>query len=133
MKNQILTILLGALFSSTFVHAANEIKCSPEILHRGDKLTIKTSKAFQDFAVDLPYKFNRSTTQFLTETDPLTAIIDSKKFMQQKGIEIDVNTVTFNGKVPIFSKSGVYKFLVSTNLETDDGTPSYACKVKFIL
>lgn len=133
MKHQIFTLLTSALFFSNVVNAANEIKCSPSIVHPGDKLTIKTSRAFSDFAVDLPYKLNGVAMNFLTEADPKTAIIDSKKFMQQRGMEIDVNTATFAGKSPIFAKSGIYKFLVSTNLETDDGTPAYTCKVKFVL
>ena len=133
MKHQIFTLLTSALFFSNVVNAANEIKCSPSIVHPGEKLTIKTSRAFSDFAVDLPYKLNGHNSLFLSNGDPTTDLIDSKKFMQQKGIEIDVSTATFKQKSPLFLKSGVYKFTVSTNLETDDGTPAYTCKVNFVL
>lgn len=124
-------ILVGSIMFGLTAYAANEITCTPSTLGRGDKLKIVTSKAFGDLAVKLPYKFQGGDTQFLTEIDPKTAIIDSKKFMRQRGLEIDVDTANFNGPTKIFSKDGAYKFVVSTNLETDDGTPKYECKVKF--
>jgi hypothetical protein len=132
MKHRIFILFLSALLFSTFADAANEIKCTPLTVHPGEKLTIKTSKAFGDFAVDLPYKINGHNSLLLSNGDPTTDLIDSKKFMQQKGMEIDVSTETFKQKLPLFQRSGVYKFKVSTNLETDDGTPAYTCKVTFI-
>lgn len=131
MKHQILALLTSALLFNAAANAANEITCSPATVHPGEKLTIKTSRAFGDFAVNLPYKINGSTMAFLTEADPRTALIDSKIFMQQKGIVLDIDTATFNHNSPVFAKSGTYKFVVSTNLETDDGTPTYTCSVKF--
>lgn len=133
MKHLISVLSTAVLLFSTAVHAAGEIKCTPSIVRPGEKLTIKTSKAFGDIAVTLPYKLkNGGTVAFLTEIDPETALIDSKKFLQQRGMEIDVNTARFNQKSPLFSKSGNYKFTVSTNLETDDGTPKYSCNIRFI-
>ena len=133
MKYLLSVLLTSTLLFGTTVNAANEIKCSPSIVHPGEKLTIKTSKAFGDISVSLPYKLNNGgTVAFLTEIDPETALIDSKKFIQQRGMEIDVDTARFNKKSLLFAKSGNYKFTVSTNLETDDGTPQYSCKVQFI-
>lgn len=132
MRHQILALLTSALLFNAAANAANEITCSPATLHPGDKLVIKTSRPFGSFAVNLPYKINGNSMVFLTEEDPRTALIDSKKLMQQKGIVIDVDNTTFNQNSPVFAKSGTYKFLISTNLETDDGTPAYSCSVKFL-
>lgn len=132
MRHQTLAILASALLIGTSVNAANEISCTPSIVYPGEKLTIKTSRAFSDLAVSLPYKINNSTIAFLTEIDPKTAIIDSKKFMQEKGIQLNVDSATFNHQAPVFANSGIYKFIVSTNLETDDGTPKFSCSVQFV-
>lgn len=95
------------------------------------ELVIKTSKPFAQSAVMLPCKTNGVNFVGLSGFDPNTDPINGKSFKQQKGVEIDVDTLASDTKAPIFTKTGVYEFMVSDNLEIDAAfTQIYSCKVK---
>lgn len=95
----------------------------------GDKLVIKISKPFPDFAVITPTKIEGVNYFFLDETG--AGLVTSAQFTKSRGAVIDVDTAMVDGKNKLFGAPGVYQFKVSMNLETDDGTPNFSCKVKF--
>jgi hypothetical protein len=56
----------------------------------------------------------------------------SRDFMRQKGLALPgIHTTAMKSGENLFTKPGVYEFLASTNLETDDGTVRYACRVTY--
>ena len=107
-----------------------EIICAPDVVRPGDTLVIKTSRAFADFGVRVP-DTNVKFIMLVSEGYP-EGIMDSNKFTKQMGIEVNVSEVKVKPSKYVFKKDGVYGFVVSTNLETDDGTPSFECKVRYI-
>lgn len=108
---------------------SKEISCSPSEVQSGGKLVIKITKAFPDFAVITPKKVGGVNYFFLNETG--AGLVSSAQFVRNRGITIDVDTAMLDPKSKLFDAPGIYQFKVSTNLETDDGTPSFSCKVKF--
>lgn len=108
---------------------AKGITCTPAVLQPGDKLVIKIAGPFTDFSVVTPKKIDGVRDFFLNETG--VGLVNSAQFVKNRGTVIDVDTAMLDGKNKLFSAPGVYQFKASTNLETDDGTPQYNCKVKF--
>lgn len=109
---------------------AGQITCSPTSLAPGDKLTIKIEQALPDVAVITPKKLSGVNFFMLTEAGT-SGLIQSNQLASQRGMVIDVDTAKLDGKNRLFFTLGVYEFVVSKNLETDDGTPTYKCKVRF--
>ena len=107
-----------------------EISCTPDVVRPGDTLVIKTSQAFTDFGVRVPEK-NIKFIMLVSDGYP-EGLMDSDKFKKQMGIEVNVSEARVKPTARVFTKDGIYTFVVSTNLETDDGTPLYECKVRYI-
>lgn len=106
-----------------------EISCTPNVVRPGDTLVIKTNKAYPDFGVRVPDK-NVKFILLVAGGYP-EGLMDSDKFAKQSGIEINVSEAKVKPDTRVFTKEGVYGFVVSSNLETDDGTPSFECKVRY--
>ena len=104
-----------------------EISCSPAVLRPGETLIIKTSKPFRQAGVSQP----KNGYLYLVADDYPEGLMDYKVFQQLKTLEIR-SDAKVKPNSPVFTLPGVYTFAVSTNLETDDGTPKYECRVKFL-
>lgn len=107
-----------------------EISCSPAVVRPGDILAIKTNKSYPDFGVRVPDK-NVKFIMLVTAAYP-EGLMDSEKFGKQMGINVDVSEAKIKPNTRIFTKEGIYRFVVSRNLETDDGTPSFECSIRYI-
>ena len=114
--------------SSSF-SKGKEITCTPNVVRPGDTLIIKTNKAYPDFGVRVPDR-NVKFILLVSSGYP-EGLMDSDKFGKQLGININVTEVKIKPSTRVFTKEGVYGFVVSRNLETDDGTPSFECKVSY--
>lgn len=123
------TIFLTLLISTSTSALAKEIECTPSEVRPGDQLTIKMRQALPDIAVITPRKINGVNFFFLNEIG--SNLIQSNQLIRQRQLKIDVSNAKLDSTTPLFSTAGTYKFIVSKNLETDDGTPSYTCNVKF--
>lgn len=106
-----------------------EIQCSPSVVRPGDALTITTRQALPQLAVSVPDK-NIQSLFLVNDFDP-GALMHSRDFMRQKGAVLPVATAAMKSGGRVFTKPGVYEFAASTNLETDDGTPQYVCRVTY--
>ena len=104
-----------------------EILCSPAVLRPGETLTVKTSRPFLQALVRQP----KNESLFLVSDDYPEGLTDQRTFQQRKTLEIRSDAKVKPNK-PVFTSPGVYTFSVSMNLETDDGTPSFECKVRFL-
>lgn len=120
------TLTAGAQAQST---QAREILCSPSVVRPGDTLTITTRQALPELAVRVPDK-NIQSLFLVNDFDP-GALMHSRDFMRQKGAVLPVATAAMKSGGKVFTKPGVYEFAASTNLETDDGTPQYVCRVTY--
>ena len=120
------TLTAAAQAQSTPGH---EIQCSPSVVRPGDTLTIKTRQALPELAVRVPDK-NIVSLFLVNDFDP-AALMHSRDFMRQKGAVLPVATAAMKSGGKVFTKPGVYEFVASTNLETDDGTPQYVCRVTY--
>ena len=107
-----------------------EISCSPDVVRPGDTLIIKTNRAFADLGVRVPDK-NVNFILLVAGSYP-EGLVSSDTLKKQMGLEVNVSEAKVKPGTRIFTKDGVYGFVVSTNLETDDGTPSFECKVRYI-
>jgi hypothetical protein len=107
-----------------------EISCTPDVVRPGDTLVIKTNKPYRDLGVRVPDKNIKFI--FLVSDGYPEGLTDSAKFSKQMGIEINVAAAKIKPDTSVFTREGVYGFVTSTNLETDDGTPSYECKVRYV-
>lgn len=106
-----------------------EISCTPDVVRPGDTLVIKTSKGYSDLGVRVPdknVKFILLVAQGYSE-----GLMDSGQFSRQMAIQIPVADAKVKPNTRVFTKEGTYGFVASTNLETDDGTPAYECKVRY--
>jgi hypothetical protein len=121
-----------AMFACTGA-LARPITCSPTTLHPGDKLTIKYSKEFHDVGVLLPRKVDgRRFVSLILDGSGTSDSIQLEELGRQKKLVIDVdNGRAIEATHRIFMARGTYEFVVSEQLETDDGTPQYSCKVRF--
>lgn len=108
-----------------------EIICSPNIVRPGDTLTIKTNKEYSDLGVRVPDK-KVNFVMLVADAYP-EGLMDNSKFKSQMGIEVNVTSAKIMPHTKVFSKEGIYSFVISQNLETDNGTPAFECKVKFSL
>lgn len=119
---------------------ASPVTCSPAEVHPGDTLTVTTTQPFQYLAFKTPAKGVRmEQIVYPAPEDPSTVMMDGEAFSKKRSIGIDVAKAKFtrpgakaSTAAPIFDKAGMYTFLVSENMETDDGTPVYSCKVKYM-
>ena len=103
-----------------------EILCTPAVLRPGETLIIQTSRPFPQVGVFQP----KNGYLALVSDDYPEGLADYKVFQQLKTLEIRSDAKVKPNR-PVFTLPGVYTFAVSTNLETDDGTPRYECKVNF--
>lgn len=110
--------------------SSKEISCEPRTLRQGDVLTIKTNIGYPYIGYRTPTKADGMNLAVLPDDTEKSGLMEGKLFAAQKMIQIPVDAVV-NKATRIFSKAGTYTFYVSQNLETDDGTPSYQCKVTF--
>jgi hypothetical protein len=106
-----------------------EVSCTPNVVRPGDTLVIKTSTGYPAFGVHVPDK-NVKFLLLVSDAYP-EGLMDNRKFSQQMGIDISVTEAKIKPNTRIFTKEGTYGFVVSQNLETDDGTPTYECKVRY--
>lgn len=106
-----------------------EISCTPDVVRPGDTLVIKTSKSYPSLGVRVPDK-NVKFILLVAGIYP-EGLMDDAKFAKQMGIDINVAEAKVKPNTRVFTKEGIYGFVVSQNLETDDGTPSFECKVRY--
>lgn len=139
--NKLIAFLALLLLTPTLWGApASQIKCSPKTLNLGDTLNIKLRLPHgEDFVVfdpDGKEYWLSATGDYHDSHSPSHYRADDFRNMSE--IELNpsqLKLVQFtHGKVEselVFSKPGLYRIAVSTNLATDDGTPSYSCSIKF--
>lgn len=120
------TVSAGAIAQS---NAGREISCVPNVVRPGDTLTITTRNPLPELGVRVPDK-KVSYLFLINDFDP-AALMHSRDFMRGRGAALPVSTAAMKRGEKIFTKPGVYEFGASTNLETDDGTPRYACRVTY--
>lgn len=123
--------LIVAFAASHFSGAsiAGQVNCSPAVLGTGDKLTITLAQSLPDIAVITPKKLDGANLFMLNEMG--SGLVLSNQLARQRKLVIDVDGAMLDGKNRLFFTPGNYEFVVSKNLESDDGTPIYKCKVKF--
>jgi hypothetical protein len=109
--------------------AGREISCSPSVVRPGDTLTITTRNPLPQLSVRVPDK--KIGSLFLVNDFDPAALMHSRDFMQQKGAVLPVAMAAMKSGEKVFTRPGVYVFSASTNLETDDGTPQYMCRVTY--
>ena len=109
---------------------AGPITCSPSTVSPGGKLTIKLTQSFPDIAVMTPRKLGGANFFMLNELGS-SGLVQSDLLTRQRELVIDVDTAKLDGKNRLFFIAGTYEFVVGKNLETDDGSPVYKCKVIF--
>ena len=119
------------LTQSSSSSKGKEITCSPTVVRPGDILTIKTNQEYSALGVRVPDKKVKFVL-LVSDAYP-EGLIDNLKFKSQMGIEVNVTSAKIKPNTKIFSKEGIYSFVTSQNLETDDGTPAFECQVKFAL
>jgi hypothetical protein len=122
---------------------ASPVTCSPAEVHAGDTVTIKTNKPFRYLAFKAPGK--QGQTEMLvypiyqgSAEDSAGLLMNSEAFSKGRSASVDVSKAKFRkagatgpATNVVFDKPGTYTFMVSENMETDDGTPTYECKVKY--
>jgi hypothetical protein len=106
-----------------------EISCTPDVVRPGDTLVIKTSKSYSSLGVKVPGK-NGESILLVAGLYP-QGLMENAKFEKQMGIDINVAEAIVKPNTRVFTKEGIYSFNVSQNLETDDGTPYFTCKVRY--
>lgn len=110
-------------------NAGREISCSPSVVRPGDTLTVTTRNPLPELGVAVPDK-NVGYLFLINDYDP-AALMHSREFIRQKSVVLPIATAAMKNGTKVFTKPGVYKFAASTNLETDDGTPHYVCRVTY--
>ena len=121
-----LRVLVQPVDKSTSSSRGKEILCSPAVLRPGETLTIKTSRPFNDALVRQPKQ-----SLLLVSSHYPEGLTDPQTFKQGKTLEIR-SDAKVKPNMPVFTSPGVYTFVVGMNVETDDGTPSYSCNVRFL-
>ncbi|MBA2340647.1 MAG: hypothetical protein H0V88_09640 [Pyrinomonadaceae bacterium] len=119
---------------STAGRARVRFDCSPRKLWRGDTLLLTMSVPHgRDLAVVSPDgKFF-----WLRSWEPENREVTAQWFAFENVRRLRLATnevagITNDNKGLIFTKTGWYRIRLSDNLETDDGTPVYECKVYYV-
>ena len=112
-----------------------EFGCSPRKLRRGGTLVLTMSAPHgRDLAIISP----DDRFSWLRSWEPQDGEATARWYAFEKVRRLELSAAEVTGKAShhnnelIFTKTGWYRVRLSDNLETDDGTPFYECKVYYV-
>jgi hypothetical protein len=116
------------------------MRCTPSIIEQGNTLTLQMPTSHGgELGVWTPkHRFLFIAYEFDAQANPIQPPIPSAEFLKVRSIALSplsAKGVDLSGRTPqepLFTAAGMYRFIVSDNLETEDDThENLICDVRY--